>query len=375
MKKLGLIVNPVAGMGGRVGLKGSDGEEIQRKARELGAKPESPIRAVEALKVISRIKDKVEIITYPCEMGEDEAREAGFNPVVIGSIESGNTTPDDTIRAARDMVSAGVDLILFAGGDGTARNIYAAIGDNASVPVLGIPAGVKIHSAVYAVNPRSAGEACVLYLEGNIKRVREAEVMDIDEEAFREGRVSAKLYGYLNVPDDRRFVQSVKSGAHSEKAGILGIAAEIAANMKEDVYYIIGPGTTTRAIMEELNLPYTLLGVDVVFNKEIVALDVTEQELYDLIKGRKAHIIVTVIGGQGHIFGRGNQQISPRVIREVGLDNITIVASKDKLVSIQPRPMLVDTGDPELDKELCRWYRVVVGWQDTIMYKVGMESD
>ncbi|MDD3853534.1 MAG: ATP-NAD kinase family protein [Syntrophomonadaceae bacterium] len=373
MKKLGLIVNPVAGMGGRVGLKGSDGAEIQKRARELGAKPESPLRAIEALKVIARLKDQVEIITYPYEMGEVEAREAGFDPRVIGSINSGETNPEDTMQAAQDMVAAGVDIILFAGGDGTARNIYTAVGSGSDIPVLGIPAGVKIHSAVYAINPKSAGEAAALFLEGKAVNIREAEVMDIDEDAFREGRLSAQLYGYLNVPENKKYVQSVKSGARSEKAEVQGIAAEIVANMQDDAIYVIGPGTTTRSIMQKLELPYTLLGVDVVMNKQILANDVNEQQLYEFVKGKKTHIVVTAIGGQGHIFGRGNQQISPRVIRDAGKENITVVASRDKLVSIMPRPLLVDTGDPELDRQLSGYYRIVAGWQDTLMYKVGTE--
>lgn len=369
MKKLGVIINPVAGMGGKVGLKGSDGIEILKKARKMGAKPESPRRAVEALKVIARIKDQVEVITYPHEMGEDEARDAGFNPKVIGSITSGETKPEDTERAAQEIAEAGVDLLLFAGGDGTARNIYSAIGDK--IPVLGIPAGVKIHSAVYAINPKSAGEAALLYLEGKVVNIRESEVMDIDEDAFRQGRVSARLYGYLRVPEIKRFVQSVKSGARSEKAEVEGIAAEIAANMEKDVLYIIGPGTTTRSIMERLNLPNTLLGVDVVLNRELIASDVSEEELNKVTDGKKSRIVVTVIGGQGHVFGRGNQQISPRVIKKVGKENIIIVASKDKLVSLNAAPLLVDTGDPELDRQLCGYFRVITGWQDSTMYKMS----
>lgn len=369
MKKLGLIVNPVAGMGGRVGLKGSDGIEILEKARQMGAQPESPRRAVEALKAITSAVKDIEILTYSHEMGEDEAREAGLNPKVIGTIESGATTPEDTIRAARDMKEQKVDLLLFAGGDGTARNIYAAIGP--SIPVLGIPAGVKIHSAVYAINPRSAGEAAVLYLQGQAVNIREAEVMDIDEEAFRAGRVSAKLYGYLRVPELKKFVQSVKSGARSEKAELEGMAAYVIANMEPNVLYIIGPGTTTRSIMEQLDLPNTLLGVDVILNRQVVANDVGEEELYRVLGNHPAKIVVTAIGGQGHVFGRGNQQISPRVIGKVGKDNIIVVASKDKLVALQPSPLLVDTGDPELDRELSGYVRVITGWEDMVMYRIS----
>jgi len=372
MKKLGIIINPVAGMGGRVGLKGSYGAEILRRATELGATPESPRRAVEALKVVSRLKDNIEVIAYPAEMGEDECREAGIGPKVVGTIASGATTADDTQDAAREMAAAGVDLILFAGGDGTARNVQDAVGT--SVPVLGIPAGVKIHSAVYAVTPRSAGEVAAMFLEDRLSNTKEAEVMDIDEEAFRKGVVSAKLYGYLLVPEEKRFVQSVKAGGfRTEQEALHGMAGDVINSMDsaDNCYYIIGPGTTTRVIMDRLGLENTLLGVDVVRSKELVASDVTEERLMQIIKGNKARIVVTAIGGQGHIFGRGNQQISPAVIREVGVDNITVIATKEKLVSLANRPLLVDTGDEELDANLSGYIRVTTGFRDYVMYKVG----
>jgi len=371
MNKLGVIVNPVAGIGGRVGLKGSDGSEILRMARELGARPESPDRAVEALKIVSRIRDSIEVITYPNEMGEDECRQAGFSPKVIGSIRSGETTPGDTEKAAREMVAERVNLLLFAGGDGTAHNIYKAV--RHKVPALGIPAGVKIHSAVYAVTPRGAGEVAVMFLEGGLTKNRVAEVMDIDEDAFRNGLVEAKLYGTLRVPEESRYVQSAKSGGfQSEKDALQGMAAEVISSMHgEECYYIIGPGTTTRIIMNNLGLENTLLGVDVVRNKHLVAKDVAENQLMDLIKGNRARIVVTVIGGQGHVFGRGNQQISPRVIREVGRENIIVIATKEKLASLKGKPLLVDTGDEELNEELSGYIRVIAGYTDYVMYRVG----
>jgi len=371
MKKLGVIVNPVAGMGGRVGLKGSDGVEILRRAKELGAKPESPKRAAEALKRLAGIRDTLEVIAYPAEMGEDECREAGLEPTVIGSIASGETTPEDTQKAAEQMAAAGVDLILFAGGDGTARNICGAIGQG--TPALGIPAGVKIHSAVYAVTPGSAGEVAAMFLDGRIVNTREAEVMDIDEDAFREGTVAAKLYGYLVVPEEKRFVQNVKAGgARVEREALHAMASDVVAGMTDEgCYYIIGPGTTTRTIMEHLGLDNTLLGVDVIRNKELVANDVTESQLLEIMGGAEARIVVTAIGGQGHIFGRGNQQLSPRVLRAVGRKNIIVVATKEKLVSLSDRPLLVDTGEEELNEELSGYIRVTTGFKDYVIYKVG----
>jgi predicted polyphosphate/ATP-dependent NAD kinase len=371
MKKLGVIVNPIAGLGGRVGLKGTDGDEIVRIARKLGAEPEAPRRAIEALGVISKIKDSIEILTYPNEMGEDECREAGLNPMVIGAIRNGATTPQDTITAAREMVANGVDLLLFAGGDGTARNIYDAI--RHKVPALGIPAGVKIHSAVYAVTPRSAGHVAVMFLEGGLTKNRVAEVMDIDEDAFRDGFVTAKLHGTLRVPEESRHVQGPKSGGiQSEKEALQGMAASVIESMADtDCYFIIGSGTTTRLIMINLGLENTLLGVDVVREKRLVAKDVTEKQLLELIKGKEAKIVVTVIGGQGHIFGRGNQQISPSVIREVGRENIIVVASKEKLASLRGKPLLVDTGDEALNEALSGYLKVTTGYQNYIMYRVG----
>jgi len=366
MKKIGLIVNPVAGMGGKVGLKGSDGLDIQKKARKLGAKPEAPQRAMAALKELIPLSDKFELIAAPFDMGEEPAQACGFRPQVVGHIEKGQTSPVDTVTIAHKMADMGVDLLVFAGGDGTARNIYQAVGDR--IPVLGIPAGVKIHSAVYAINPKGAGKAVAAFLEGKAVEFREAEVMDIDEEAFRQGNVQARLYGYMKVPHIKAYMQSVKSGGYSEQNDLLGIAAEVVDRMEDDVYYVIGPGTTTRSIMEALELPNTLLGMDVIKNKKLLASDVNEQELFGLLEGEKACIILTVIGGQGHVFGRGNQQLSPRVLRMVGKENIIIVATKSKLFSIHPTPLLADTGDPELDAALTGWVKVITGLGEDMMF-------
>jgi len=368
-KKLGLIVNPVAGVGGRVGLKGSDGEEILKKALQLGATPESPRRAMDALEQLAEIKNEIEVITYPYEMGEQEAKDCGFEPKVLGSIQPGKTGPQDTIAAAKTMAEKKVDLILFAGGDGTARNIYDAISDT-GVPVIGIPAGVKIHSAVYATNSRNAGEVALMYLQGKIKKVQDSEVMDIDEDAFRKGRVTAKLYGYLKVPHEAKLVQGLKSGrTEGEEAALNSIADHITENMEEDVLYVIAPGTTTRAVMQKLELQNTLLGVDVIFNKKVVANDVTESQLLELIKGKKTKIIVTIIGGQGYIFGRGNQQISPRVLKEVGKENIIVIAPQNKLSVLGSNSLLIDTGDYEVNNMLSGYYRVVIGLEKTVMRK------
>lgn len=366
--KLGFIVNPIAGMGGRVGLKGTDGPEVLAKARELGAVPESMDKAKKALECLLPIKDELTIYTYSGDMGGKEARELGFNLEIIGEIE-GESKPENTKEAAIKMLEIGVDLILFAGGDGTARNILDAVGRK--LPVIGIPAGVKIHSGVYANYPKAAGEIALNYLQSDDRQVKEVEIMDIDEEAFREGRVTAELYGYVNVPFEEELIQNTKSGGvGTEESALEGIANTIVRDMEPDVYYIIGSGTSIRPIMEKLGLDNTLLGIDIVKNKELIAADVNEKEILDIIGEDKAEIIVTVIGGQGYIFGRGNQQISGQVIKKVGKDNIQIVATREKLESLNGRPLLVDTGNDEVNKMFNGYMRVLMGYDYLTAEKV-----
>jgi predicted polyphosphate/ATP-dependent NAD kinase len=370
VRKVGLLVNPIAGMGGKVGLKGSDGWEIIKKAQELGAQPEAPLKALQALQGLLPVKDSIRIITYPKEMGENIVRQCGFSYVTVGLLTGDFTTAQDTKNAARKMSEAGVELLIFAGGDGTARNVYDIVRD--ALPVIGIPAGVKIHSAVFATNPRNAGELALLYLENKAVSLRLSEVMDIDEEAFRQGRLSAKLYGYMNIPFERHLVQNLKAGrAPDEDETIKAIADYLIDNMEKDVAYIIGPGTSTAVLLERLQLPSTLLGVDVVVNKEIAKKDVAESDLLVLVRERKAKIVVTVIGGQGYILGRGNQQISADVIRKVGEKNVIVIATKDKIVSLKGQPFLVDTGDDEVNQLLKGYIRVTTGYNEALVYKVS----
>jgi predicted polyphosphate/ATP-dependent NAD kinase len=368
-KRLGLIVNPVAGLGGRVGLKGSDGAEIQRKARLLGAVPEVEERVLRALEALLPMKGDLDLLTCPGEMGERAARRCGFEPFVTGSITPGATTAADTHRAAQSMADAQVDLLLFAGGDGTARDIYAAIG--AVLPALGIPAGVKIHSAVFAINPRSAGELALEYLKSRAPRFREAEVVDLDEDAYRVGDGSTCLYGYLRVPFRRNLVQNQKVPTPgSEAVQAQAVAADVVESMQKGWLYILGPGTTIRAIAQLLGMPKTLVGVDAVSCEEMIALDASEHQLLELLEHWPAKIVVTPIGGQGFLLGRGNQQISPRVIHKVGKGNILVVSLVQKLNALRGRPLLVDTGDPVLDKTLTGYISVTTGYHEKVIYQV-----
>ena len=346
VKTIGLIVNPVAGMGGAVGLKGTDGKAIVNQARSLGAKPIAPVRAKAFLSELKHVKSGVRLILGAGNMGEDEAKSTGFTYKVLGERKK-ETSAEDTVAIAKKMVGVGVALIVFCGGDGTARDILNAVGT--AIPVLGAPTGVKMHSAVFAVNPQAAARVVMRFLYKTLP-LREAEVMDVDEKAFREGQVSAELYGYVLAPYEPHLIQANKVASpmtESELRNHAAIGVYIIENMKPDVLYIIGPGTTTRTIGDLLDAKKTLLGVDLFCNKKIVATDVNEKQILEEIDGKTAQIIVTPIGGQGFIFGRGNQQISSEVIRRVGLDNIIVVATEGKLRSLNS--LRVDTGDPNLD--------------------------
>jgi predicted polyphosphate/ATP-dependent NAD kinase len=370
MKTIGLIVNPIAGMGGRVGLKGTDGEETLQRARSLGASPESARRAMEALQALTSVSERLTFVTGPGEMGERIVREWGGNPELLAMELRGRTTAQHTMEAATRMKERGVDLLLFAGGDGTARDIVSRIGDQ--VVCLGIPTGVKMHSAVFAVNPARGGELAAHHLFDEDKHTRAAEVMDIDEEALREGHVSARLFGYMTTPFRRGHVQGLKAGSTEEEQEVQkAIAAGVVDGMEEGVAYVVGPGTTTAEIMKAMGLDFSLVGVDLVRNRKLVGRDLTEEKILALLGDGPSRIIVTPVGGQGFLFGRGNQPISPRVIRRVGKEGIIIVAAPGKLTSFQGAPLRVDSGEADTDRWLTGYYTVVSGYRDRSVYRVA----
>ncbi|MET1256068.1 ATP-NAD kinase family protein [Aliikangiella maris] len=370
MFKLGLIINPFAGIGGRVGLKGSDGDTIRQQALSMGALKLAEQKTRIALSQLVDVKDKLIIYTVAGEMGENLAKSLQLDYRVICQAEN-PSTEQDTINAVKLLQQQGVDLILFAGGDGTARNVFETC--NEEQMVLGVPAGVKIHSGVYAVSAEAAGLLVKDLVEGKLMSLLSADVMDIDEGAFREGIVKAKKYGYLNVPGALQYVQAVKSGGHEVEALVLeDIAAEIIETMEDDIYYVIGSGSTCAAIMEQLGLENTLLGSDIVYQQQLFTSDAIESDFLTLLsEGKKLRFIITIIGGQGHILGRGNHQLSPEVIRQAGWNNFDVIATKGKLQELDGRPMLTDTGDSDLDKALKGSKRVITGYRDYVIYPVG----
>jgi len=364
MRRIGVVVNPIAGMGGRVGLKGTDGKV--EEARELGAERRAPERAVEAL---ARLRDRApdaEVLTYGVEMGERAAREAGFDPRVVGEpADPGRTTAADTRDAVGRFLAEGVDLVLFVGGDGTAVDVAEPIdAADASVPMLGVPAGVKVYSSVFAVTPQEAGRIAATF-----ERTERREVNDIDEVAYREeGEVRAELEAVAEVPVAER----LQSGKELAGGDVETLAAGVAAEVGEGVTYVLGPGSTLGATKRALGFEGSPLGVDVWRataagpepEGELLVADARESEILANL-GERNVVVVSPIGGQGFVFGRGNHQISPAVLRRC---EVEVVAAKEKLDDLGV--LRVDTDDADVDEQLRGWRKVRVGRFERRMMKV-----
>jgi len=368
MFRLGLIVNPLAGLGGSVALKGSDG--VAEQALAQGAVAKAGLRTQHAFSVLESLKDQIQVITCPADMGANAMAAIGWPCEVIDLPLATPSNAQNTQKAALMLKELEVDLLLFAGGDGTARDICSVLEDE--IPVLGIPAGVKIHSGVYAVTPLAAGEVVKMLVAGDLVDLKSQDVKDIDEEAFRNNQVRARMYGEMLVPEAGNFVQAVKQGGMEQEDLVLeDMAAFLSSEMEDDVLYLVGSGKTTAFLMEYLQLDNTLLGVDAVLNGVLLQSDLSEQNIKDLLKQyQEARIIVSVIGGQGHVFGRGNQQLSSDVIKKVGRKNLMILCTKAKLAQLAGRPLLVDTGDMKLDKALAGHIEIITGYQDKVLYPI-----
>jgi len=364
--KIALVVNPLAGLGGPAGLKGSDASDTMSIARERGVTSRIAERLKPVLEVLGH--ETVECTTVSGALGEFWCRAAGIYCTTLSMVEQNPSTADDTRAAVALLQATAPDLLVFAGGDGTARDVLDAL--SPVQVVLGVPCGVKMHSAVFANNPAAAAEVIQQMNAGQLLTVSHAEVRDIDETAFRQGIVQASFYGEMWVPAALRYMQQVKAGGQEVEALVVEeIAADIIEHLQPDMTYLMGSGSTTAAIMSQLGLDNTLLGVDVIKDGKVLMADAYEAQLYEVAAHNPCKIIVTVIGGQGHLFGRGNQQLSARVIRAVGLDNILVVATKSKLEALA-NGIVVDTGDAELDQSLSGFIRVITGYEDAVLCPV-----
>jgi len=373
--RLGLVINPLAGVGGPSALKGSDGAEVVAEAKRRGAEARAGERAERCLSALRDRRQHISILTWAGAMGADVARAAGFEPTVLGAPRAALSTAEDTRAAVDTLARAGIDLLLFAGGDGTARDVCTALPH--TLPTLGIPAGVKMHSGVYAVTPEAAAQVIRLMQDGALVGLVTGEVRDIDEAELRAGRVNSRWFGDLKVPAEPRWVQHTKiGGRESEPLVLEEIAAEVAERIAAgaaDDLWIIGPGSTTAAVMAHLGLPNTLLGVDLIAHGELVAADLDANGLLEHTQGTQPWVLITFIGGQGHLLGRGNQQLTPELIRRAGREQLMVIATRSKLAALEGRPLIVDSGDPNLDQELAGYIPVITGFEEQVLYPVGFE--
>ncbi|WP_200941707.1 ATP-NAD kinase family protein [Agromyces sp. Root1464] len=378
---IALVVNPIAGVGGPAGLAGSDGAAVQERAEALGSRRRAAERARLALETVAARSaadaSRPVVITAAGAMGEDVVRAAGLEPRVVFRASSrdgaGETTAADTTAAARALVDAGASLVLFAGGDGTARDVAAGLGTDAAA--LGIPAGVKMYSPVFAVSPRAAGALAASWVAaseaGRSLPVQEREVLDVDEAQLRVARVEPRLYATMPVPYLAGRTQARKSATPaSEHAAVVAAARGAVRSLRPGVRYLLGPGGTMAEVARELGVAKTPLGVDVVLDGAVVRAAASESELLDEIAAGPARAVVSVIGGQGFLLGRGNQQLSARVLRALGPDPLVAVAPEQKLIDLGGRPLLVDTGDAAVDARLAGFVRVITSAATTSIYPV-----
>ena len=365
--RAGVVVNPVAGIGGTTGLNGSDGWDVQQLAAARGGVPRGNMRMAEALEVLAREAPDVELWSPSGEMGETAALKAGISAHCCYRPQVPSTA-SDTKEAVRRLMEAEVDLLLFAGGDGTARDVLDAAGPDAVV--LGVPAGVKLHSGVFGISSWASGEAAARWLvaPGRLG-VREAEVMDVDEPRTSKASLSARLYGFLRVPDLPDKVQVRKQGGGvPAQSAVAGGAALLRSFLASGETVVTGPGSTMAAIGKLLGAELPLVGVNVLAPGHPPRCRVDERLLLDVSAWSPVRIAVSPIGGQGFVLGRGNLEISPAVLRRVGAQNLVVICDEDKLAGLHGRPLRVDTGDPDLDLELAGYASVVTGERGRAIY-------
>lgn len=365
--RVGFIVNPIAGMGGRVGLKGTDG--VLKEALKLGAKPIAPKKAEETLKEYLAnysTKDEVQWFTCSGEMGADELKKAGVKKIeIVYDISDRETLPEDTKNACKKLLEKNVDMILFCGGDGTARDIFEVI--DKKIPILGIPSGVKMHSGVFGINTSATAKMLHEFVNKSLT-IGDVEIVDLDEELYRRGEWNIRLFGIAKGIVEPTYVQVGKTIYESVSDDEIKdeLAEHVMDEMEKcrDFLFLFGSGGTVDYIARKMGLDNTLLGIDAVYDKKLVAKDLNEEEILNLLeKYPKIKVILSPIGAQGFILGRGNLQLSPRVIKKIGVDNIIVISTPSKLAST---PFIrVDTGDKELDHLFAEkeFIMVVIGYR------------
>lgn len=367
----------MAGIGGAVALKGSDGAQVQAQALERGAQLLASQRAMACLQQLelvsepSRLAAQVLWFTAAAPMGAQcFSTLAGPQPVVAYQPAT-PTSGLDTQRAARALLEAGIDLLVFVGGDGTARDILAAVGEQ--VPVLGVPAGVKMHSGVFAVTPRTAALLLAELVQGGWVAPVLREVRDYDE-ASAAGEIQVRTFGELRVPEIGGYLQQTKvGGKESEPLALQEICAQVMELLPEGRDIVIGAGSTCLAIKQALGFTGTLRGVDLHTRQGEVRLDLTAEDLQSL---EQPFVVLSFSRGQGFLFGRGNQQFSAAFLRRLQWpDDVLVVGTRTKLNTLNQRPLLLDTGAADLDAHLSGLVEVVSGYEDRLLYRLSAVAE
>lgn len=384
--RIGLLLNPLAGIGGAVGLKGSDGIELQTLAKQRSGTPQAAMRTqvfLQQLKTLLGPKvEQIQWFSWAADMGAAVLAEAGLDAQILGRSEVPSSGHDSQVAAS--MLSAeGVDILVFAGGDGTARDVL--LGVNAETTVLGLPSGVKMHSGVFAISPAAAAEVVAALAVGGLVGRMAREVRDYvpinrskDEDYLQAPQaVGTQHFGDLWVPESSGFLQQMKVGGMEDESLVVAeitnfILDEFGAGQEQA--YVFGPGSTCLSIKQAFGIEGTLLGCDVLLPGGVILQDQTAADLLALSQEQRLHLVMSFTRNQGFLFGRGNQQIAADFIRQLhGPDDITIVGSRTKLASLDGRPLLVDTGDAELDRELSRVYPILTGYDEFLLYRVALD--
>jgi predicted polyphosphate/ATP-dependent NAD kinase len=364
--KIGFLVNPIAGMGGKVGLKGTD--NVSNKAFAIGATPIAPKKAVEFLKRLKELEltRKINLLTCPSVMGFDEVESAGLTAEILELSIGSETSAEDTKLAVKLMIENNVDLMVFVGGDGTARDIFDALNGKITAIVLGVPSGVKMYSGIFAASVQDAADLVQAFVNGEAQ-ITDFEIVDVDEEALRSDRFSTRLYGFLKGPFVPMRVlggKQISPETLDEHENQMASAKFLLEEMTSEATYILGPGTTTKCVADLLGVEKTLLGVDIYQNIKIIK-DVNEEKiLRNVTDWNNTWLIVSPIGRQGMLLGRGNQQISPEILRRIGKERLIVVATRNKIQGIEGAVLRVDTGDAQVDEMLRGYIKVVVDYRE-----------
>ena len=377
---MGLLVNPDAGLGGRLGLKGSDGQaEI---ARSRGAQDRSGPRMramLDHLITISKENlDGIQWYVSKGRMGTDWISPAISSLEIIHS-SSSSTDAKDTSQLVGSMIGSDIDLLVYAGGDGTTRDVVAALSEygRPELPIIGVPTGVKMHSGCFASSPKAAAEVLSAWLEGDLL-LSSTEVLDLDEDLYRKGKWVVKLYAEAITPASPRWMQGSKMRveASGEEEIIQGLADHVRETLIDDRMMIVwGSGGTLRTIGGILGFDLSTLGIDITVGGNIIGSDLNENEILSALKEHQGDVMLLLspMGGQGFLIGRGNLQLSPDVLRIIGVNRVLGIVTPAKMLTL--RSLRIETGDSEMDQRFSdkKYLKVLQGYRTTRVLKVSVD--